>query len=179
MRSKSYDIQCSNVWRPWLLPLSPLSALLLCSVNSSFAVMNRDKSEQENSCVSFSFYILQLGWPHSSYVTNLHCSVKMQPINCRFIYNKHDTQTKCTCVFSCFSCVWLFATLWTVAHQAPLSIRFSRWGYWHGLPCPLHTNQVYHAKNAPRSVSRMGCITLCWIFIHFMASEFHQLLAEF
>ena len=23
-----------------------------------------------------------------------------------------------------FSCVWLFATLWTVAHQAPLSIGF-------------------------------------------------------
>ena len=28
-------------------------------------------------------------------------------------------------VFSCFSCVWLFATLWTVAHQAPQSMGFS------------------------------------------------------
>ena len=35
---------------------------------------------------------------------------------------------------SCFSCVWLFATLWTVAHQAPLSTRFSRPEYWIGLP---------------------------------------------
>ena len=26
------------------------------------------------------------------------------------------------CVLSCFSCVWLFATLWTVACQGPLSI---------------------------------------------------------
>ena len=34
-----------------------------------------------------------------------------------------------------FSCVWLFATLWTVAHQAPLSIGFSRQEYWSGLPC--------------------------------------------
>ena len=25
-------------------------------------------------------------------------------------------------MLSCFSCVWLFATLWTVAHQAPLSV---------------------------------------------------------
>ena len=25
-------------------------------------------------------------------------------------------------MLSCFSCVWLFATLWTVAHQAPLSM---------------------------------------------------------
>ena len=28
------------------------------------------------------------------------------------------------------------ATLWTVAHQAPLSIGFSRQKYWSGLPFP-------------------------------------------
>ena len=28
-------------------------------------------------------------------------------------------------------------TLWTVAHQAPLSMGFSRQEYWSGLPCPL------------------------------------------
>ena len=38
-------------------------------------------------------------------------------------------------MLSCFSSVWLFATLWTVACQAPLSMRFSR-QYWSGLPCP-------------------------------------------
>ena len=42
----------------------------------------------------------------------------------------------CVCMRSCFSCVWLFATLWTVAHQAPLSMGFSRQEYWSGLPCP-------------------------------------------
>ena len=30
--------------------------------------------------------------------------------------------------------VWLSATLWTVARQAPLSMRFSRQEYWSGLP---------------------------------------------
>ena len=34
------------------------------------------------------------------------------------------------------SCVQLFATPWTVAHQAPLSMEFSRQEYWSGLPCP-------------------------------------------
>ena len=29
-----------------------------------------------------------------------------------------------------------YLTLWTVAHQAPLSIGFSRQEYWHGLPRP-------------------------------------------
>ena len=30
------------------------------------------------------------------------------------------------CMVSCFSCVQLFVTLWTLAHQAPLSMGFSR-----------------------------------------------------
>jgi len=30
----------------------------------------------------------------------------------------------------------LFATPWTAAHQAPLSLRFSRQGYWSGLSSP-------------------------------------------
>ena len=39
-------------------------------------------------------------------------------------------------VFSHFSCVRLFATPWTVARQAPLSIGFCRQEYWSGLPFP-------------------------------------------
>ena len=35
-----------------------------------------------------------------------------------------------------FSRVRLFATPWTVAHQAPLSMGFSRQEYWSGLPFP-------------------------------------------
>ena len=38
------------------------------------------------------------------------------------------------CVLSCFSCVRLFATLWTIARQASLSIGFSRQEYWSALP---------------------------------------------
>ena len=34
------------------------------------------------------------------------------------------------------SCVQLFGTLWTVAHQAPPSMEFSRQEYWSGLPFP-------------------------------------------
>ena len=45
----------------------------------------------------------------------------------------------CVCVGVCvcdFMCVQLFATLWTVAFQAPLSTAFSRQEYWIGLPFP-------------------------------------------
>ena len=35
-----------------------------------------------------------------------------------------------------FSCVRLFVTPWTVVHQAPLSMEFSKQEYWSGFPCP-------------------------------------------
>ena len=41
--------------------------------------------------------------------------------------------TEC-CEFFVLSCAQLFATLWTVDCQAPLSIEFSRQEYWSGLP---------------------------------------------
>ena len=39
-------------------------------------------------------------------------------------------------MLSCFSCVQLFATLWTVACQALLPMEFPGQGYWNGLPFP-------------------------------------------
>ena len=38
------------------------------------------------------------------------------------------------------NCVRLFAIPWTVAHQTPLSIEFSRQEYWSGLPFPSPEN---------------------------------------
>ena len=42
----------------------------------------------------------------------------------------------CACVLSCFSHIQLFETAWTVVHQAPLFMGFSRQEYWIGLPFP-------------------------------------------
>ena len=39
-------------------------------------------------------------------------------------------------MLSCFSFVWLFVTPWTIAHQAPLFMEFSRQVTWSGLPFP-------------------------------------------
>ena len=40
----------------------------------------------------------------------------------------------CCVVLYSLSHVWLFATPWTVAHEAPLSVGFSSQEYWNGLP---------------------------------------------
>ena len=42
----------------------------------------------------------------------------------------------CVHVLSYFSTVRLFATPWTVANQAPLSMELSRQEYWSGKPFP-------------------------------------------
>ena len=44
------------------------------------------------------------------------------------------------CVLRQFSCVRFFVTLWTVPHQAPLSMGFPRREYWSGLPFPSPGN---------------------------------------
>ena len=60
--------------------------------------------------------------------TNIFWCQKM--LWCQFLF----LTDVCVCVLSH---IQLFATPWTVAHQAPLSMEFSRQEYWSGLP--FHT----------------------------------------
>ena len=56
-----------------------------------------------------------------------------------FHFHFHSIRRSCfrhACVLGCFSHVQLFATAWTIAHQAPLSLGFPRQEYWSGLPFP-------------------------------------------
>ena len=65
-------------------------------------------------------------------------------------------QRSCACMLSCFSCVRLFATLGTVARQAPLSMRFSRQESWSGLPFVFQGISPSHRSNPC-----LLCL-LCW-----------------
>ena len=51
-------------------------------------------------------------------------------LRCRF-----SNCYQCVCAQE-FSHVQLFETPWTIAHQAPVSMEFSRQKYWSGLPFP-------------------------------------------
>ena len=51
-----------------------------------------------------------------------------------FIFQLFIANIYHVCMIGHFSCVQLFVTLWTIAHQAPLSMGFSRQEYWNGLP---------------------------------------------
>ena len=61
---------------------------------------------------------------------------------------------RCMCMPSLFSRVQLHATLWTGAHQAPLSVGFSRQEYWSGLLCPPPGNLP---NPGMESVSYVSC----------------------
>ena len=52
------------------------------------------------------------------------------------------------------SCVWLFGTPWTVVHQAPLSMEFSRQEYWIGLPFPTPGESFQ-----PRDRTHVSCVS--------------------
>ena len=58
----------------------------------------------------------------------------------------------CACLRSRFSRVWLCATPWTVAHQALLSMGFSRQEYWSGLPCPVLLQGIFWLRIEPASL---------------------------
>ena len=63
---------------------------------------------------------------------------------------------------ACFSSVQLFETLWTVAHQAPLSMGFSKPKYWSGLPFPPpgdHPNPEIKPMSLMSPVLTGGCFT--------------------
>ena len=97
-----------------------------------------------------------------------------------------------------FTCVWLFATPWTLAHQVPLSMEFSRQEYWSWLPFPSsgdvpnpgiksslpHYRQIpYHLSHQRRFIllslydfntESWGCICTffsysCWLLSHYGA----------
>ena len=66
-------------------------------------------------------------------------------------------------VLSHFSHVLIFATLWTVTRQAPLSMGFSRQGYWNGLPCPPPGD---FPELGVELVSLMSTALAGWFFYH-------------
>ena len=72
--------------------------------------------------LSFTFYLLKKNLPYKVYVKHM-LSIR-DIIECAVL---------CCAVLRL---IWLFVTPWAVAHQAPLSMGFSRKEYWSGLPFP-------------------------------------------
>ena len=73
----------------------------------------------------------------------------------------------CMYMLSRFSHIQLFVTTRTLAHQAPLSVGFSRQEYWSGLPCLLPVD-LPDPENQPASLmspalaGRFSTVSATW-----------------
>ena len=114
---------------------NPLLIVLDPPLQSPMAPQNLQKKESRPLCGS-----LSLPWEPFSppalhiYHTQTHATCGPP---CKMQQNPVGWPKMCRAVLSCFSHVWLSATPWTVARQAPLSMGFSRQEYLSLLPCPL------------------------------------------
>ena len=63
----------------------------------------------------------------------------------------------CACVLSLFHRVQLFATVWTIALQAPLSMGFYRQEYWSGLQFPSPTALPHPGTEPTSLISPASC----------------------
>ena len=72
--------------------------------------------------------LLRLKWKCRPQPLILSCAVILLQSGCLNIW--------LLLLLSHFSCVWLCATPWTAAYQAPPSMGFSRQEYWSGVPLP-------------------------------------------
>ena len=70
-----------------------------------------------------------------------------------YLYNIHTY----ACVLGHFSHVQLLVTLWTTAHQTPLSMEFSGQKYWSVflacMPCPLPGNRPHPGTESMSSAA--------------------------
>ena len=91
------------------------------------------------------------------------CTQYTQEVQCfRMHLDKYQVILRVP-VLSRFSHVQLFVTLWTVAHQDPLSMGFPRQEYWSELPFPSSGN-LPHPGIEPVSLCD-SCIGR-WVLYH-------------
>ena len=85
-----------------------------------------------------------------------------------FFFHYKSLRLKCF-LKHVLSCVWLIVTSRTVAHQAPLSMEFSRQEYWSGLLFPPPGDLPDPGLNPMSCISFIGR----WVLYHWTTWEAH------
>ena len=76
--------------------------------------------------------------------------------------------------------VWLLATPWTAAYQAPLSMGFSRQEYWSGVPLP--SPQIYTTEYnicCELVIYDIYYVEVCSLYAHFFENFYHKSTLNF
>ena len=119
---KRKDIQCSWIER----------------INLIIKNHTMQSTQYIHVCIHMDVYTMgycEYGICIHTHTIEYHSAIKiMKP--CHLRQHRWTCGIACVCMLSCFSHVQLFVTQWIIAHQTPLSMGFSRQGYWSGSPCP-------------------------------------------
>ena len=93
--------------------------------------------------------------PHRRQPTRLPVPGILQERTLEWVVISFSNAWKWKVIVKLLSCVWLLATPWTAAYQAPPSMGFSRQKYWSGVPLlslRRHTGDIYLIPGLVRSL---------------------------
>ena len=113
-------------------------------------------------CCIVSSVVSDSVWPHRQQPTRLRhpwdSPGKNTGVGCHFLLQSWKWKVK----VKSLSRVWLLATPWTAAYQAPPSMGFSRQEYWSGLPLPSPGYGLYSSTNYDDSfvLGKLWCLLL-------------------
>ena len=98
-----------------------------------------------------------------------HSTTRMNPKDLMLSELSQTQKTNNTCMLSHFSHVWFFATPWTAAHQAPLSMGRPKQEYWTGSPFPpsgdlLDPRTKFTSLTSPAAAGRFLTTRVTWVF---------------
>ena len=98
------------------------------------------QGDQRNFICKYSGRLKDIGMKYTEHLGNLPIKVNMDLFTKIFVFtclrSSRSAQQVCCCWTWVLSCAHLFAMPWTVAHQASLSMEFSRKECWSGVPFP-------------------------------------------
>ena len=82
------------------------------------------------------------------------------------LLNPNTEDLKCKVKVKSFSCVQIFGTPWTGAHQAPPSMEFFRQEYWSGLPFPSPEDLPHPGIEPGSPAVQADAFTICATINH-------------
>ena len=151
---KQYNHFSPHFIDQWTHPLVPQSLLTTRALGYLFSLCAQEKEMFGEQLINLHYHSSQgtiVGWDNSWEVLTWR-PARMQV--CAWL----------------LSCVWLFATPWTAACQASLSIGFSSQEYWSGLPFPSPGQPKYAYYELSISIydHHYGIVAHLSIFFHIL-----------
>ena len=134
-------------WKLWLWPSLLLSVMYILSCKILYWSTQYFLIQL---CILCNLREIAANLEQAYFLTCGFCACQ-EPWRCFLRWNNGVSLGFCVYVLSR---VWLFATPWTVAHQAPLSMGFSRQEYWSGLPFPSPGDLPN-----PGTEARLSCVS--------------------